>query len=536
MSMPISVPQPAPIATMHADPYKHDSVRKGALHYLLGRGTAGAAGLFIVLLLVRFMDIGNYAAFTALSGLIAACGILAGLGMERVVSRYVPEGRLHRSADDLRRFIWKISAVRLLACLVVVAALYALWWPISRFLGLEQYGTFAPCIGFFIVGETMFQHFSSVLQALVMQKILTRLLVIQWGGRLLILAAALLVRPNLDWEETFWIFAVPELLGVLAFAWVLRKHLSDIDAARGGTFSGSAGRESADGERWPEWGRVSAVGMHNFGFTLLAAPPQGYFMKMLTAAYLPIEIVAAYGFFISVAEKIRQYIPMYFFYGLLEPVMIASYLKDRNFAALSERCQVLYKTNLLLMALAVAISAAAGDAGLAIATGGKFQGLSWILPLVLVQLTIGSHVVVLQLLLNSLEQSKTLIMASTFALPIMLIAMALVVHVHPVWLLFTPLLFSFCMNFYIVYKLAQGNHPYKPDWRMLLSIFFAALIAYVPGRTLASVLIPSMNSVLVLGCVCIVVTVVYAMALFLLSVINRAELAWVKAAVLNKQT
>src|ERR1700752_5280110 len=47
------------------DPYRQENVRKGALHYLLGRGAAGVAGFAIVLLLVRFMDIANYAAYTA---------------------------------------------------------------------------------------------------------------------------------------------------------------------------------------------------------------------------------------------------------------------------------------------------------------------------------------------------------------------------------------------------------------------------------------------------------------------------------------
>ena len=79
---------------MHTNPYTLESAQLGALHYLMGRGAAGVAGFLTVILLVRFMDVQNYATYTALSGLVALCGVLASLGIERVISRYVPEGRL----------------------------------------------------------------------------------------------------------------------------------------------------------------------------------------------------------------------------------------------------------------------------------------------------------------------------------------------------------------------------------------------------------------------------------------------------------
>ncbi|HEX8957104.1 MAG TPA: hypothetical protein VF798_12550, partial [Burkholderiaceae bacterium] len=317
-----------------------------------------------------------------------------------------------------------------------------------------------------------------------------------------------------------------ELLGVLAFAIVVHRHLREVELE-------TQPRVEAAGD-WPDWGRVGAVGWHNFGFTLLAAPPQGYFMKMVTAAFLPAEVVAAYGFFISLAEKVRQYIPMHFFYGLLEPVMIASYLKDRDFEALSARCTLLYKTNLLLMALAIACAAASGESTLAVMSGGKFGGLSWILPLVLMQLTIGSHVVLLQLLLNSIERSQNLIRATMLALPVMLAAMAAAAYACPIGLLFTPILFSACMNFYIVFRLRRGKFVYRPDWKMIFGISSAAFAAFVPGWALAKAWATG-APLLVLVAVCSLVTVLYALALILLNVIKKSEMAMLKSLLINKK-
>jgi len=504
---------------MHTNPYTKDNARQGALHYLMGRGAAGVAGFLTVILLVRFMDVQNYAAYTALSGLVAMCGVLSGLGMERVISRYVPEGRLYRTTNELGRFVWITSAIRFIAGLLVTLALYLLWPAIDRFLAVSDFKFFSTALACFIVAEVMFQHFSSVLQALVMQKKLTQLLIIQWAGRLVLIAVFVFMNALISWEDALWVFAIPEIIGVVWFIVVIKHHLYGLC---------NPVQTETTKAHWPNWGNVADVGVHNYGFTLLAAPPQGYFMKLLTSAYLSAEVVAAYGFFISIAEKARQYIPLHFFYGLLEPIMVASYLKDRDFSALSKRCQLLYKSNLLLMVPAIAWVAVAGDPIVGLMTGGKFQGLSWILLLVMVQLTIGSHVVLLQLILNSLEKSKLLIKASFVALPIMLIAMAVAATLSPVWLFGAPVIFSLTMNLYIVFQLAVTEYSYQPSLKMLGGVTLSGLVAFSMIEIL-SFAIPFEGTHLVTAIVGLIgVIAIYGVLIWLTKSINQSEIELVK--------
>jgi O-antigen/teichoic acid export membrane protein len=508
---------------MRSNPYKQENIRHGAFHYLMGRGAAGVAGFFTVLLLVRFMDLHNYAAYTALSGLIAMCGVLAGVGMERIISRYVPEGRLYRSINELSSFIWLTSAVRLVVALLIVALLYAFWPRVDRFLVATEFKSFSAGLACLIIAETMFQHFSSVLQSLVMQKTLTRLLVIQWAGRLLLIAIVVFMQSGIDWQDVLWIFAIPELLGVIAFVVVIKQHLQGLGIEY----------YELKSERWPQWGKVAKIGLNNFGFTLLAAPPQGYFMKVLTAAYLPVEVVAAYGFFISVAEKARQYIPLHFFYGLLEPIIIAGYLKDHDFSKLSYRCQLLYKSNLLLMVPVIAWVAVAGDSIVGLMTSGKFQGLSWILVLVMVQLTIGSHIVLLQLILNSLEKSKFLLSASMVALPGLLLAMAVSSVTNPIWLLCTPILFSLVMNIYILFHLDRCNRTYKPSWKMLTSVSFSGLVAFSVVKILY-IALPLNGKPFVTAITALLgITTVYFLVISVSKAIDKSEVDIVKNLILN---
>lgn len=470
------------------------------------------------------MDVQNYAAYTALSGLVAMCGVLSGLGIERIISRYVPEGRLYRTTNELGRFIWMTSIIRLTASLLVTLVLYFLWPAIDRFLAVSDFKFFSFALACFIVSEVMFQHFSSVLQALVMQKKLTQLLVIQWAGRLVLIAAFVFMNSLISWEDALWVFAIPEVIGVAWFVVVIKRHLQGLS---------NPDRTETTKAHWPNWGNVADVGMHNYGFTLLAAPPQGYFMKLLTSAYLSAEVVAAYGFFISIAEKARQYIPLHFFYGLLEPMMVASYLKDRDFSALSQRCQMLYKSNLLLMVPAIAWVAVAGDPIVSVMTGGKFQGLSWILLLVMVQLTIGSHVVLLQLILNSLEKSRLLISASIVALPVMLLSMAISVQISPIWLLCTPILFSLVMNLYILLQLAIAKHPYKPSWKMLSGVSLSGLAAFVVND-LFGVVIPFESTQIMTAITTFLgVLTVYSLLIWLSRTIVRSEIDLIKGILFN---
>lgn len=100
---------------MDYSPYSKENVRKAIQHYLLGRSLASIASFASIILLVRFMALQGYAGFTAITGLIALSGILAGLGLDRTIARYLLDARLERITKQLGHFIWCITAIKLLS-------------------------------------------------------------------------------------------------------------------------------------------------------------------------------------------------------------------------------------------------------------------------------------------------------------------------------------------------------------------------------------------------------------------------------------
>lgn len=506
---------------MNASPYTTDNIRRGAMHYLLGRGVAGLAGFATIILLVRNMDVASYAGYTAISGLIMMSGVIAGLGLERAIARYVPQGRLEQTPMKLASFIWRTALLRLMASLLFALLVFGFWPQIKSILEYIDLVDFPVPLALFLVAENLFAHFSSVFQAMMMQKMLTRLLVIQWGGRLLLIFAVLLDHTFISLEAALWIMAIPELLGVLIFIVALHYHLRHLESHH------SVAPDHSE-TNWPDWKPALGMSLHNYGFSLLAAPPQGYFMRMLVSATLSAETVAAYGFFQSIAEKARQYIPLHFFHSMIEPVLIARYLQDRDFAKLSQLCQLLYKSNVLVFVPAIAWVAAAGpDIAMAL-TGGKFADQSWVLLIVMVQLLIGSHVVVLQLILNALGRSKLLIKASFLALMGMTAYWLAVSQINTIGVLFGPIIFSLMVNMIIVMALVSRGFAYRPSWEMLRGTVLAGLIASGAVFLLLGI-IEKIEEVHIVAVVSgLVVLGVYGMGIHTLSIVKNEEVSIVR--------
>lgn len=507
-----------------SSPYSKDSVRQGFLHYLLGRGLGGIAGFAIVILMARYMDVTSYAGFTALTGLIAFAGVLAGLGLDRTISRYLPEARLERSVDELERFIWQLTAVKLATSLLVCLLIFVFWQPILSMFNDVKLTYFPVSLACFIVAETLFQHFSSVFQSLIQQKALTRILVVQWAGRLMMIFVMMLNSRHINLEEALWIMALPEMIGLIAFVIIHKKYLialkrSQLDAASNKTST-----------IWPDWPEITKMSANNYGFMLLAAPPQGYFMKMLAATFLPTQMVAAYGFFINIAEKVRQYIPLHFMYNLIEPVMVGNYLKNKDFAALTKRCQWLYKSNLLLLIPAIAWVAAAGTYIIAALTAGKYHDELWILLVVMLQLTIGSHVVLLQLILNSVGKSILLVRAGFFSLIGMLIYWGLAQSIHAYLLLLGPLVFSLICNTYIIYSLKNVGYSYSISIKQFLGIGLAGLFAFLVVFVVRDELSIYIQSPAVVSLVSgLIMMLAYLPGLYFYKVITPAEIQFLRS-------
>jgi O-antigen/teichoic acid export membrane protein len=490
-------------------PYRLANVRAAIGHYLLGRGASAVIGFATIILLVRVMDVTAYAGYIAMMGLAGIGSMLSSLGLERTAARFVPEGRLYHSERALMAFAWKVVFARFVAA-SLVSLLFAVNWSwLSALFDFVEIDHLPWSLAIFLLASSVFSVLSTVIQALVRQKSLTRIIVLIWGGRLLAIAYMSNQQGGLELEQALWLMAISELVGMAALLVAVDKALSH------GNWIESPGSSPAV-PHWPQWKETRRLAGHAYTFDLLAAVPQGYFMRTLVAATLPVDVVAAYGFFSSLIDKMRAYLPIQLMYNLFEPVLVARYLEDNDEGALSRHIALMYKANLLVVMMAIVFLATSGQEAVALATAGKFVEQTWILILLLVQVALGSHVLAIQLVVNVLKRNYILSQAGAIALVIMVCFVAMVYGAYQPLLLFAVLVYSVTTNAVALWLLSRCKAVYRPPVKelIILVVLSIPLVLVVDMAAKEFQLTSTVASVLVLG-------VVAGMVLALLSVMFR---------------
>lgn len=437
-------------------PYGVTNVKSAIGHYLLGRGVGAIFGFGAILLLVRYMSVQEYASYIALTGLVGIAAMLSSLGLERAITRFVPEGRICHSEVKLQSFVFKIVLTRLAATSLVALLLAAIWSWFVTFFDFVEFAHMPLALAIFLVGSSLFEILSTVLQALVRQKLLTQIMVLIWGARFVALVYLAQLQGGLVLQQVLWLMALPELAGAAALLVAVSKALR-----YGGALTESG--VTPEALAWPQWREARSLAGHAYVFNMLASVPQGYFMRTLVAATLPLDIVAAYGFFSSLVDKLRNYLPIQLMYNLFEPVLVARYLETKDEHTLARHIALMYKSNLLIIVMALVFLAVSGQAVVGMASGGKFLEHTWILLLLVVQIALGSHVLAIQLVVNVLKLNQILSQAAAVALAGML-AFIGIVHLsgQPLLLLFAVLIYSLNVNAFALWRLAQYKAAYRP--------------------------------------------------------------------------
>lgn len=501
------------MSTRAPPPYHLDNVRSAVRHYLLGRSAGAVAGLLSAILLVRHMAIQDYAGYIAVMGVAGIVAMLASLGLDRVVTRFVPEGRLFQSQSMLAALVWRMLGARFLATGLVTLCLAVAWpWVVGQFDFVALPDIPLP-LAIYLVASA-FQLMGTVLQALVRQRLLTQVTVIQWGGRLIWIIVLVYQGGNIGLQQALWVMAIPELAGAIVMLFAVGSALRQ---------SAPEDTKTEPGPRWPNWHELRYLAAHSYGFNILASLPQGYFMRTLVAATLPVETVAAYGFFSSLVDRLRVYLPIQLMYNLVEPVLVARYLQTKDHFALTSNTQLMYKANVFILAAALVFILIGGHVLVGFVTKGRFLDLTWILVLLLVQLVSGSHVLSMQLVLNVLKANQILSAAGLYALAVMLIFIGSAIFFNQaILILFGTLLYSFVLNFLALALMRWQSVPYRLRIREIGSIVGLGVGLGVAGR--AAVEVFAITDASAIGSLATLGVCGFMLTAFLFNIFNPQEL------------
>lgn len=472
---------------MTENPYGHDRVRKGVGHYVTGRAFAAVASLIVVLLLVRVMSVQDYGVFVTATGAATILVMLSVCGLDRVILKFLPEGRLKASPNDLAAFLQRIVGLRMAAALLFLTPVIIAY---ERLFGLLKLPLSLDILVATVLYTLLFafNDFSVYcLQALMLQKQLRLSVSVAWFIRLLAVGLVILAGWRLNAASILWIWATAELVAAL----ILSAPLFAV------VRTGREGRKSAATARqWPgSHAGLRSLAASNFLSALVGIPWQPYALRTLAAALLPVHQVAAYGFFQILLERIRGYLPVYFFSSLTEPLMSAHMTAGEERQRVLDTMAIVVQLSVWLLAPIIAVFAIAGGPTVELLTGGKYGEFSLILVILLCQILLGVHVSLLWSFSSVLGESRIIWRAvalpSVFVFPLLvicgihygMIGMALVAPINTIGILII-----------MMKRLRLMGYIYPLNWSPLGRVFLLALLVPLPALGLMAIDANSVSS------------------------------------------
>ncbi len=389
------------------DPYQSRHVRRGMRQFISGRLIQAVASVAVMLIMVRVMSIAEYALYITATALATFLGSVSILGLDRVLTRYIPEGRLKATPARLIRFIGRMNGLRLLAVGGIALAV-ALGWPyLAPRVNLPAQGLTLPVLLYAVVHAfVLFQGI--VMQSLMLQAGLRNATTATWLLRIALLLGVVFAIPPLDAELAVWVTLVSETVGWLWMVGATVRHYAELRRP----IEGGSTRDAA----WPgDVREILRFGWHNYLMGQASFPAQARVQQLVVAAFFPPPVVAAFGFFRNLSEQIRNYLPFQLMKNLAEPVMIGRYVQTQDFAQLNAMTTAMLKVNILLIAPLAIWLVIAGGPAITLLTDGKFADQTWVLALLVVSQIVSSQVTLLVIASNAIGISHRLPVATITA-------------------------------------------------------------------------------------------------------------------------
>ena len=382
------------------NPYSASRIRRGFLHFLIGKGLTSVAGIGTMLLMVRAMTVEDFAKYSILFGLVEVISAVAGVGILHVLARYVPEAYAQHLHAVTRRLIIGLVALRVLVLAFVLVFIHQTMHLTSGWIGLDGWEWAIEFYLIVILVRTVTTTFFNVLESLLQQGYaqfgFSTVTIVRFG-----ILAWLASQGSIDLHTVILVELITDVLGLaIMLAGLLRTMPSGGEPGRGWI------RNNRD--------RMMKFGLQGYVQHLLLVPFGSSTDRLLVGGRLPVGDIAMFGFAQNLADLVNRYLPAQMFVGLIRPVLTARFASGKGFAELQMVCNLFLKLNLFLIGGAT-VGLFAGGRQLADALTGN-KDFPQLLPLLLVMcllMALYSWRHVLDLVTHTLERVGPLIACHT---------------------------------------------------------------------------------------------------------------------------
>lgn len=479
--------------------YSKANFQRALRRFLLGRAATGALGLVFFVLVLRQLQREEFGAYTAILAIQAAVAVLATLGIEATLERFLPELRTTGNEAGASQLILLGIAIRAsVLLLLVIAGLATMGWWVPL-LSMQAYAGILPLALAWLVMYGLMNTAGAIHEALLNQG--TAQFVQALYTLLKIVLFVLLSRIWLAADGLTKVIvceSMATLVGLLVS--VVRLKLGSLC---GVLRPRQVWRELPEGLR----ARMLAFGTKNYGAQLVMLLYGPDALRLVASSQAGLVQGARFGAVHSLYEYIQRYLPAFMLLRLIRPVFVSRYTANRDFAALNSMGAIVLKINLAVLTPLIVFLAVTGDTVLGVLSKGRYADAGWLLVAYVGLLVPMSNQWVVSIIANTTEQNDTQVKAAVVALPGIAIGLWLVPSYGIAALVGGAWVSYLLYNFAAVAWLRRAGYPYRPDWRALMlcgaggatiAVAAIAALAMVPPFAMQDLVFGAIASGLVL--------------------------------------
>lgn len=459
--------------------YSKANLQRALKRFLLGRAATGVLGLLFFVLVLRQLQREEFGAYVAILAIQAGVAVLATLGIEATLERFLPELRTTGNETATSQLIMLGIAIRagVLLLLVVLGLATMAWW--IPLLSLQAYAGVLPLALGWLVLFGLMNSTGAIHEALLNQG------TAQLAQALYtLLKIALFIGLAQAWPASNGLekVIVSESIATLA-GLLLSVTRLQVGGLRGVL------RPKQVWQALPESMRARMLGFASKSYLaqilmLLYGPDA---LRLVASSQAGLAQAGRFGAVHSLYEYIQRYLPAFMLLRLIRPVFVSRYTANRDFGALNAMGAIVLKINLAVLTPLLAFLAVAGDTVLGAMSKGRYADAGWMLVAFVGLLVPMSNQWVVSIIANTTEQNDTQVKAAVVALPGIAIGVALVPAFGVAALVAGVWVSYLLYNVAAIAWLRRAGFPYCPDLRAAAIGLSAGALAAVIGRVMHEV-------------------------------------------------
>ena len=447
-------------------------VKRGLIHFLIGKAVSALAGLLAVILVVQGLSVSDFAAYSILIALVEVFTAFSGLGLSHVVLRYIPELYVSHRSVSLRFIILSTFAIRFCLLFAILFTAYMMIQPFGLILNLTHVISSFELFLLVVILRSSSHFLSQILDSTLHQGISQVVFSVSSIGR----CVGILWLFQTGQLDLFNLVALEAICDAFACCFlalgsiiVLRSVAEDKDP------------HIDDLVWWPNHQKtVANFAMSAYLQHIATLPFGGNTNRLVGGVMFGDRVMANFGFAQSLYEYFKRYLPTQLLIGLIRPIVVARFSVNRNFYAVTRLCDQALSINIIIIFGAISILSVVGIELLTLVSDGKYGVESlWLLISMLILLVLETQRLILEVLTQTVEQYGLMIPGSFFLSASVLVGISGYPFVGAISFPVANALALFFANFWLFMKLKNLGYLYQHDWYLskIIIILFCTAVA-----------------------------------------------------------